>query len=379
MLRLLITVVFFLLSLLVVVPIPFHALWFPALAFAEFPWVAVVVAGALLVWAVRRVRFRVVCVGLSGVALLLAVFTIGRAYRVASDLDARLDVAFGVKTGDIGTPHRDVPFSFWRMVGGVGGRLPFETFQYSAPEGYGLDLHYYRSKVPGVRPCLLIVHGGSWRSGDAGELGNVSSYFSTVGYNVASIDYRLAPAFKSPAPVADVAAAIGYLQGHAGELGIDTGKFVLMGRSAGGQIVLAAAYTLHLPCIKGVVSFYGPTDMVLAYEHSDNPLVLDSHGALQDFTGGTPGTAPGAYAAAAPINFVTAQTVPTLLVHSPLDAHVQYEQSVVLDAKLQAVGVPHLLLTLPWTTHGCEFNINGPSGQLSIYAIEHFLWAVTGK
>ena len=35
-----------------------------------------------------------------------------------------------------------------------------------------------------------------------------------------------------------------------------------------------------------------------------------------------------------------------------------------------------LLLALPWATHGMDYNFDGPGGQLSTYAIEHFLSAV---
>jgi len=32
---------------------------------------------------------------------------------------------------------------------------------------------------------------------------------------------------------------------------------------------------------------------------------------------------------------------------------------------------------LPWATHGCDFNLNGPSGQLATYTVERFLNVVT--
>jgi hypothetical protein len=38
---------------------------------------------------------------------------------------------------------------------------------------------------------------------------------------------------------------------------------------------------------------------------------------------------------------------------------------------------PHFLLLLAWATHGCDYNFSGPCGQLSTYAVERFLDAVT--
>ena len=251
--------------------------------------------------------------------------------------------------------------------------------QYAVHTRVPLTLNLYRTQLQGARPCLLVVHGGSWKSGSNAELPNVNSYFARAGYQVATINYRLAPQYKSPAPQEDVRAAIAYLKANGPALGIDTTAFVLMGRSAGGQIVLTAAYSLHDPAIRGVISFYGPTDMFWAYGHPDNPLVMHSQQVIEDFFGGTPAQVPQAYTAGSPTHYVNAQTPPTLLVHGMNDAHVHYDEAVLLKQSLDSAGVPNMLLGLPWATHGCEYSLNGPSGQLAVYAAERFLSVVTRK
>ena len=79
---------------------------------------------------------------------------------------------------------------------------------------------------------------------------------------MASIDYRLAPGAVFPAPRDDVFAAIAYLKDHAKEIGLDKDRLILLGRSAGGQIALSAAYAEKEPGIKGVIVFYAPNDPV---------------------------------------------------------------------------------------------------------------------
>ena len=37
------------------------------------------------------------------------------------------------------------------------------------------------------------------------------------------------------------------------------------------------------------------------------------------------------------------------------------------------VARKHMVLPLPWATHGCDANFVGPSGQLSTWAIERFV------
>jgi hypothetical protein len=55
------------------------------------------------------------------------------------------------------------------------------------------------------------------------------------------------------------------------------------------------------------------------------------------------------------------------------DTLAWYVHSQRLSARLQELGVPHYYLSLPWATHGFDFNPDGPGGQLTDFAIESFL------
>jgi acetyl esterase/lipase len=160
---------------------------------------------------------------------------------------------------------------------------------------------------------------------------------------------------------------------HQSELKIDTTEFVLLGRSAGGQIALTAAYTLRDAAIKGVIGFYSPSDMVWGYSQPSNPMIMDSRKVMEDYLGGTYKDVPDNYVKSSAIDFVTPQTVPTLLIHGKNDVLVFYQHSVRLSGKLKENHVAHYLLTLPWATHGCDYTLTGPSGQLSTYSILFYL------
>src|SRR3954467_15004469 len=101
-----------------------------------------------------------------------------------------------------------------------------------------------------------------------------------------------------------------YLRSRAADLLIDTTRFVLLGRSAGGQIVLSAAYTLNDPTIKGVISFYGPADMVWGYANPTNPLVLNSRKVMEDYLGGTYKQVPQQYISSSATETATIHSVP---------------------------------------------------------------------
>jgi len=209
------------------------------------------------------------------------------------------------------------------------------------------------------------------------DLAPLNRYLAARGFGVAAISYRLAPDHPHPAASEDVSAAIAYLKTNAGKFGIDPSRMVLIGRSAGGQLALLEAYRGNDPAIRGVVGFYAPSDQKYGYDHPSKPRVFDSRGILEGFLGGTPATVPEAYASSSPINYVGSHTIPTLLIHGTRDELVFPAQSQRLAERLAAAGRQHLYLEIPWGRHGCDFNFSGPCGQMSTYAIERFLAAVT--
>lgn len=251
--------------------------------------------------------------------------------------------------------------------------VPYRILSYGEVEGQSLTLDFYPAQKAGKRPCVVVIHGGSWSGGDSRQLPELNSHLATAGYAVAAINYRLAPRYRNPLPVEDVRLAVHYLREHGQELGIDTGSFVLLGRSAGAQIALLAAYTLGDRGVKGVIDFYGPADMVWGYSLPANPLIMDSRKVMSDYLGGTYEVVPSNYYNSSPIEFVHPSSPPTLLIHGKQDVLVAYEHSVRLNRKLADSGVRHFLLTLPWATHGFDYTLKGPGGQLSTYCVDQFL------
>ena len=378
MIRLILIVLLFLLSLVNIFPVPSKETWYAGIAVPEFPWIFILAVLLLLIWSFYSPKFRLPCMIIGIITLIILSSPIARAYIIGNDLNKRIENSFGVKDEDMKGFHQAKPFSFLQMFTGNGAKkIPFKTYHYALHEGVDLTLNFSPSALPGIRPCLVVVHGGSWKRGDNSEIAAVNNYFANAGYQVATINYRLAPKFHSPAPQDDVHAAFTWLRRHAVELKIDTNNFVLTGRSAGGQIVLTMAYTGNEQGVKGVAAFYGPNDMLWSYDHPTKMAIMDSRLVQRDFLGGSPSEVPERYLAESPLFHVTSQTVPTLLVHGKNDAHVYYEQSVRLTKKLNEFKVKNMFLSLPWATHGCEYNLNGPSGQLSMYSMERFFYSVT--
>jgi len=361
------------LSLLSVFAAPTYLLWEISILATEWGHVLAVLALLLFLFNLRRSRL---AAALSLLAAVLALTPLLRALPVAARLPAQLQTALNATKWNGSTPVQ--PLNVFDLFRGIDSPdRPFQSLAYSQLENQELRLDFYQP-VNSLKPapCVIVIHGGSWRSGDSQQLAPLNSYLAGRGYAVAAINYRLAPRWRFPAARDDVKAALDYLKTHADSLRLDPQRFVLLGRSAGGHLALLAAYTQNDPAIRGVISFYGPADLHWSYAHPGNPLVIDTHDILQAFLGGSPKQVPTNYDAASPLRFVNSSTPPTLLIHGGRDELVSIRHSERLAESLAQNQVPHFLLHLPWATHGADFNFSGPFGQMSTFTIEQFLAAV---
>ena len=372
--RLVLFSVLFLVSLLAIFEAPTYHLWLLSILVTEYCWIFIVVTSILLTIAgLRRYKYRVHATIVGMISLALFCSPIIRAYKVSANLSGELTSVFGFK--DINTQ----PFGALKMFNENRKEIKYSTKIYTIGADTNLTLDFYPAQMPGNHPCIIVVHGGSWSSGDSQQLPELNNYLANQGYNVAAINYRMAPKYKSPAPLGDVYSALTYLRKEAKQLKIDTTNFVLLGRSAGAQIAMLAAYGMHDATIKGVIDFYGAADMVWGYSIPASPLVMDSRGVMERYLGGTYKDVPQNYAASSPIEYVDRDSPPTLIIHGANDVLVAYEHSNRLSKKLAEKNVKHYWLQLPWATHGFDYNLNGPGGQLSTYTVTWFLQAVTYK
>lgn len=308
--------------------------------------------------------------GLVAAALMLK--PVWQARPIARDLPGRLTAAFGPAA-----PAQ--PAFSWRAL------FRFST-EPLTPEPHifahagtadALTLDFYRARSRDRAPCVVVVHGGGWDSGERTQLAALNFHLARRGVAVAAVSYRLAPKHRWPAARDDVRAALAYLKNQAGALGLDPTRFVLLGRSAGGQIAEAVAYDRPDPALRGLIALYAPADLHFAWKYTDERDVLDSFKLIGQYLGGSPETVPAHFDEASPYLHARSGSVPTLLMHGKIDSLVWRRQSERLAEKLQTEKVPHVFLEPPWATHAFDFNLHGPGGQLSTFAIDWFIDAVT--
>lgn len=92
-------------------------------------------------------------------------------------------------------------------------------------------------------PCVFFYHGGGFLFGSVyRQEALCQRYVKNVGCVVVSVEYRLAPRWKTPAPIEDCYAALTHFHENAPSYGIDPDRLAVCGLSAGGN--LAAAVSL---------------------------------------------------------------------------------------------------------------------------------------
>lgn len=242
----------------------------------------------------------------------------------------------------------------------------------------------YRPRSAGAAPLVVVLHGGAWRGGDKGQVEHVSWALAEAGYGVADLQYSLGPAHPFPQAVRDVKCLVGRLRQSGAFWGLDTNRIAYVGRSAGGQVALLAAYSAGDPRMTPacdvpdtrpdrVAALYAPTDLAWAYDHPSRPDVVRGPEALELYLGGPPSRYAEVYRLASPASWTSHPVPATLLIHGTADRLVASDHALRLASALSRSGQPAGLLLIPGAEHAFDFRRGGIGEQLAHSALLDFL------
>lgn len=125
----------------------------------------------------------------------------------------------------------------------AGRPVTVEDVTYPGFERHRLPASVFRRRgSTGSRPGVLFVHSGGLMFGDRfSGLDRVIEWVEAFDAVLVSIEYRLAPEHPDPYPREDVYAALEWVDRQADALGIDRGRLLVAGASAGGGLAAGAA------------------------------------------------------------------------------------------------------------------------------------------
>ncbi len=231
-----------------------------------------------------------------------------------------------------------------------------------AGPGGPLRLRIYRPHGNGPFPLLVFLHGSGFVlcSLDTHD-GMCRNLCAGAGCVVVSVDYRLAPEHKFPAPLDDCLFATRWAVEHAADFSADADRVALAGDSAGGNLAAATALRIRDeggPALRGQLLIYPVTDYYTPGTRSyrDNAegygLTRDTMIWFWDHYLADPAEAANPYAS--PLRAATvARLPPALVVTAEFDP--LRDEGEDYAARLSAAGVPVRTSRWDGMNHGFFF------------------------
>ena len=224
---------------------------------------------------------------------------------------------------------------------------------------------------------IIFIPGSGWSAplGYAAaplkESNQVEMYVPSLtqaGYTVFAITHRATPTFRYPAPLEDAQRSVRFIRHNAAKYGINPARIGGAGGSSGG----------HLVSMLGTIGGPGDaSDTDPVNRESARLQCIVARAAPLDLLRMSPSIAKEAVAlllgvrvieatpktsveyktawAASPINHVSPEAAPSLLIHGDVDQTVPFHQSEMMEAALKKAGVPVKLLRIAGGDHGPTF------------------------
>ena len=244
--------------------------------------------------------------------------------------------------------HRDLPFT-------------------ATPAGPLLLDLYVPHDLDKAVPAIVVIPGGGFRAQTKEKFAKEAQRLAEAGFIAASIGYRGAPDDTFPATIADTKAAFRFLRAQADKYLIDPRRIGAFGQSAGGHLTQLLAVSGDVPALEGeggnaeyssrvqaAVSFAGVSDFISRL--SDDGHQVGKRDEKRKSNGnwiGVPFAEDDAtWKLASPINHLTPDDPPLLLVHCKDDGTVPYQQSVQMFEAMKEIQPKTRLLLLDEGGHG---------------------------
>lgn len=217
------------------------------------------------------------------------------------------------------------------------------------------DLYLPEGRSQSRTKYFVLVHGGSWVSGDKSELNYLVQLLQVnfPEYAIANLNYRLGSLTENPFPMQtdDIESVINHLKLNSNSYQIGE-ESAFIGTSAGGHLSMLYGYKNPVN-IKMICSIVGPTNFTDP-NYLNDPSFQNFRLAIQLITGENFETNPSYFENLSPYHVVTQNAPPTILFYGGKDELVPTSQGVEMDAKLTQLNVEHEFTLYENEGHGWQ-------------------------
>jgi acetyl esterase len=255
-------------------------------------------------------------------------------------------------------PHRRVNDLLGLLTASGGPVMAETTDRYVDARGRRIYCRVFRPVTDRVLPTLVYFHGGGWVWANVDTHDRMTREYAAAGeVAVVSVDYALSPEAKFPQALEECAAVVRFIAERGGEWGLDPGRILLGGDSAGGNLALATALLLRDtdgPALRGVLANYPVSDARFdtpSYrEFGAGGYGLNTERMAFYWSVYVPHDIDRLHPLAAPLRADLSGLPPVLVLLAELD--VLRSEGEALVAKLRLAGVPVETETFAGVVHG---------------------------
>jgi acetyl esterase/lipase len=275
----------------------------------------------------------------------------------------------------------------WFTTSQAGDDLPYVRKEviYGRKDGSALTMDVFTPKKGANGVAVISVISGGWFSSHAAINPGVISVFLKRGYTVFAVVHGSQPRYTIPEILPDIQRAVRFIRHHAKDHQIDPDRIGITGGSAGGHLSLMQGTAGDLgnkdakdpvdkasSRVQAVACFFPPTDFLNYGEKGKDAIgrgVLANFRAPFDFRQFDPKTRAFERItdedkileigrAISPINHVSSDDPPTLIIHGDADKLVPIQQAETMVAKLKEAGVTAELVVRKGAGHGWKDIVN---------------------
>ncbi|MCF6279147.1 MAG: alpha/beta hydrolase [Flavobacteriaceae bacterium] len=238
------------------------------------------------------------------------------------------------------------------------------------------DIHLPEGRTDETTKVFVLIHGGSWVSGDKADMTFMVDLLKSrfPDYAIVNINYRLGSLGNSPFPmqIDDIEEIVSDLKSKSDTYQI-TDQYGFIGVSAGAHLSMLYSYKFDdTGDVSMVCSLVGPTNFT-DDAYVNDPAYSSFPTNFQLITGINYTDNPEYYETISPYHVVTSSAAPTILFYGDEDPLIPTSQGVDMKAKLDMLGVTNEFTLYEGEGHGWTgANAIDTNLKLSDFITTHF-------